>query len=148
MHFSVRPPACKSIDMTTGDKDSLRCQPCAPEPEDGIAMRHALVDVTIIGHGPILSNAHGLSAIGPHALSSPPSMTPAQRAIHNLIHFPCHPDCTMCVATGPPNAHHRESLANERVSPLLVADDCRLKTTGGVVLQTVPVLKLYPYRVF
>ena len=134
--------------MNMDDKDDTLCQPCAPEPEDEVDLRHAVVDDPIVGHGPILSDANGLGAIQPHALSSPPSMTPAQRALHNITHLPFHPGCPICVATRRPNAHHRRSHENERVIPLLVADYCFLKTTGDVVLQTVLVLRLYPYRLF
>ena len=125
-------------------EDESLCQPCAVQGGDGedVDLKEALFDDPIIGSGHTLCDSNGLGALEPRALASPPSMTPAARANHNLTHLPYHPGCPLCVATRRPNAHHRRSHEGDRVIPLLVADDCFIKATGDVVIQTVVVLRL------
>ena len=121
------------------------CQECEPVEED-VNLKDALFDDPIIGHGQTLLDEHGPGALEPLPLATPPTMTPAQRAKHNLTHLPYHPGCPICVATRRPNTHHQRSHENERTIPLLVADYCFVKTSGDVALQTIPVLRLYPCK--
>ena len=100
--------------------DDLLCGVCS---DDGdVDLKHALFDDPIVGRGPTLLDKHGLGALEPRELSTPPTMTPAQRAKHNLTHLPFHPGCPICMATRRPNTHHRKSHEHEKVIPLLVAD--------------------------
>ena len=115
------------------------CQPCAPDEED-VDLKPALFQDPIVGHGPVLFDENGCGALDHKPLSTHPSMTPLQRAMHNLTHLPFHPGCPMCVATRRSNTQHRRSHDNERTVPLLAADYCVIKTTGDVLLQTVAVL--------
>ena len=41
---------------------------------------------------------NGPGALEPKPLSTPPDMTPAQRAKHNLLHLPMHLGCPICRA--------------------------------------------------
>ena len=79
---------------------------------------------------------------------SPPTMTPLQRAIHNLTHQPPHPGCAICRANRSPNMKHGPSHEHERTIPLLVGDYCFLRSIADEHLLTCLVLRLYPYRIF
>lgn len=130
-----------------GDEDNV-CKPCAPDGEEDVDLSSALLGDPIVGHGPTLLDANGHGALKPIARSPPPTMTPAEKAKHNLTRLPFHPRCPICVATRRPNAHHRRPHEQERTIPLLVADDCFVKTAGGVVMQTCVALRLYPYKLY
>ena len=102
--------------------DSL-CQPCAADEDDvDVDLRQALFKDPIVGNGHVLLDENGPGALEPRALSTPPSMTPAQKAKHNLTHLPYHAGCPICVATRRHNSHHLKSHEQERNIPLLVAD--------------------------
>ena len=102
----------------------------------------------IVGIDKTLLDENGLGALEPKGLATPPSMTPAERAKHNLTHLPFHPGCPICLATRRPNSQHRRTNEHERVIPLLVADYCFVKSSGDENLQTVLVLRLYPYKLY
>ena len=134
--------------MLTSDESPL-CQECEPPEDDvDVDLKQALFNDPIVGEGQTLLDENGPGAIQPKPLATPPSMTPLERAIHNLTHLPYHPGCPICVSTRRPNSHHRNSHEHLRTIPLLVADYCFVKTTGDVKLQTILVLRLYPYRLF
>ena len=83
---------CGTENLLCGDDgtETLLCGVCADEDID---LKQALFDDPIVGRGPTLLDEHGLGALEPRELSSPPTMTPAQRAKHNLTHLPFHPGC-------------------------------------------------------
>ena len=72
--------------------------------EEEIDLKDALFSDPIVGVEAVAISEHGPGALTPRPLSTPPSMTPAQRAIHNLTHLPYHPGCPICAATRRPNS--------------------------------------------
>ena len=136
--------------MTEGE--APLCQPCEPEEvlldDDSVDLGQAMFDEPIIGVEQVTLDKNGPGAIAPMPLASPNPMTPAELARHNLTHLPYHPACPICASTRRPNDHHRRSLENERVIPLLVADYCFVKTSGDARNQTIVVLRLYPYKLY
>ena len=118
------------------------------EEEEAVDLKDALFSDPIVGTEQVLQDEHGPGAIAARLLPSPPSFTPAQWARHCLTHLPFHPGCPICVACRRPNSHHRQTHECERVIPLLVADYCYVKSTGDEQLQTVLVMRLYPYKIY
>ena len=90
----------------------------------------------------------GPGALAARPLTSPKSMTPLQRAIHDLTHLPYDPGCGICVSTRRPNVHHRSLTASERTIPLLVGDYCFPKHSDDDNSLTVLVMRVYPYKLF
>ena len=118
------------------------------EEEEAVDLKDALFTDPIVGTEQILKDEHGPGALQPRPLPTPPTFTPAQWARHCLTHLPFHSGCPICVACRRPNTHHRQTREAERVIPLLVADYCYVRSTGESELQTVLVMRLYPYKVF
>ena len=118
------------------------------EEEEIVDMKTALPSDPITGVEQILLDEHGPGALEARPLSSPPTMTPAQRAKHNLTHLPYHPGCAICVATRRPNTMHMRSHEDSRVIPLLVADYCFRRFAGDTSTVPTLVMRLYPYKLF
>ena len=111
-------------------------------------LKDAMCHDPIVGVEQVVETEHGPGAREALALPSPPTVTPAQGAAHCLTNLPFHPGCPICVACRRPNTHHRQAHESERVIPLLVADYCYVKATGGETLQTMLVMRVYPYKRF
>ena len=120
--------------------------PTVQEEEEDIDMRLALESDPIVGTDLVISGANGPGALTPKPLSTPHSMTPRERAIHNLTRLPCHPGCVICAATRRANTMHLTSHEYLRVVPLLVADYCFMKSIDEDEIQPVLVMRLYPYK--
>ena len=71
----------------------------------------------------------------------------AQWATHCLTHLPYCSSCPIRVAARRPNTHHRVSSESDIVIPLLVDDDCFVKSSNDDTHITILVPKLYPYNV-
>ena len=57
----------------------------------------------------------GPGALEPKPLSTPPDMTPTQKAKHDLLHLPMHLGCLICRARKTPNTYHFQSNESERL---------------------------------
>ena len=64
---------------------------------------------------------------------------------HNLTHIPYRTWCKYCIMSRRPNDPHR-SKATKRTVPLLVGDYCFLRNSSDEILQTVLVVRVYPFR--
>ena len=60
----------------------------------------------------ILHDGENAAALPPRQLRSPTTMTPAQKAIHDLTHMPPDPGCAICRSTRAPNMKHPQSHAH------------------------------------
>ena len=116
------------------------------EPE--VDVKQAVLGYPIVGHGVVLLDENGPGARPATPLTSPKPMTPAEKEIHDLTHLPFHPACPYCVMARRPNTQHRRSHEGDRTVPLLVADYGYVRDSEDVVLATVLVIRLYPYRMF
>ena len=111
------------------------------EDKEEIVNLDAVADKHIIGvEQPDAGHRHATP------LPSPPEMTPAQRAIHNLTHQPPHRGCPICAASRTPNVKHGPTDENSRTIPLLVEDYCYLRLALDTFLATCSLMRLYPYR--
>ena len=66
-------------------------------------------------------------------LPTPPSMTLAERAQHNITHLPPHRGCPICAANRTPNTAHSPSHEHERTIPLLVVNYCFLRSIHDIL---------------
>ena len=108
--------------------------------------RMAVMGEPIVGVDKVVyddSTGHGALAARP--LSSPKTMSAAQRAIHDLTHLPYDPGCEVCVSTRRPNTPHLSMKLSDRVIPLLVGDYCFPKHSGDSEGLTTLVIQVYPY---
>jgi hypothetical protein len=109
--------------------------------------RMAVMGEPIVGVDKVVyddSTGHGALAARP--LSSPKTMSAAQRAIHDLTHLPYDPGCEVCVSTRRPNTPHLSMKLSDRVIPLLVGDYCFPKHSGDSEGLTTLVINVYPYK--
>ena len=89
----------------------------------------------------------GEAARVPRPLPEPDEPTAAQRAQHNLTHWPYKNWCEHCVRSRRPNSQHRHSpSASTRTLPVFVADYCFLRDARDEDLTTVFVGRVYPSR--
>ena len=128
------------------DEDHQHSKPLQEEEEEEVDMKLALLDEPIVGVEQVLHDANGPGALKPRALPSPKPMTAIQKAIHDLSHLPHDPACPICAAGRGLNLPHQVSNEHLRIIPLLVADYCFITFAGDSSLQTVLVMRLYPYR--
>ena len=130
------------------DQDNFDfCRPCVEE--EDVNFDDALLGEPIVGAEQVVLDEHGPGALEPTPLASPTSLTPSQMAKHCLTHLPYCASCPICVAAKRPNTQHRRTNDEERVIPLLVADYCFVRSSGvGNPMQTILVMRLYPYRLF
>ena len=141
----VRPPAAP--DPGGSGSDSAPGPAIADDPEE-VDMRKALLSEPIVGVDKVLVDENGPGARQPTPLPSPRPMTHAQKVLHDLTHLPYDRGCPICVSTRRPNDHHHRAHEELRVIPFLVADYCFMKFAGDQDLQTVLVMRLYPYKLF
>ena len=90
--------------------------------EQDVDLKLALPSEPIVGIEKVILDHQGPGAITPRALPTPPSMTPAQWAVHNLTHLPYHPGCPIRAATRRPNSAHVSTHEHLWVVPFLVAN--------------------------
>ena len=116
----------------------------------GAARDHGNVDEETVDFKHVLPDQERIMQDTPQPIPvrSPTAMTAAQKAIHDLTHMPPDQGCSICRSTRAPNLGHSATREHERTSPLLVGDDCFLKSFTETVLATCLVLRLYPYRIF
>ena len=76
----------------------------------------------IVGKEAATISEDGPGAIAAKGFPSPPSMTSAQKAIHDLTHLPYHPACEECVSTRRPNSQNRNTHDETITIPLLAGD--------------------------
>ena len=114
--------------------------------EEEVDMRQALRDEPIIGVEQVIHDENGPGALKPRPLPTPKAMTAAQKAVHDMSHLPHDPGCPICASSRGLNLPHQPSHEHLRVIPLLVADYCFVRFLGDSILQTVLVMRLYPYR--
>ena len=89
----------------------------------------------------------GNCARRPRGLPEPFSPSAAERARHNLTHWPYRSWCEHCVRSRRPNSrHHFSPSSSERTVPVLVADYCYLRDSRDEDLAEVFVGRLYPSR--
>ena len=113
-----------------------------------VNMKHVVKDAQPIGVEGVLHDSRGPGALQAVPMPSPPTMSPAEKAKHDLTHLPPHPGCAICRSTRAPNLGHPRSHEHLRVIPLLVGDYCFLKNALEKTLATCLVLRLYPYGIF
>ena len=118
--------------------------------DDGtsVDLKDALFSDPIVGVERVNVTEHGPGALEARPLTTPPAMTPAEKAKHDLTHLPFHPGCAICAATRRPNSMHLQSHEHLRVVPLLVADYCFMKFADDQCQQPILVMRLYPYKLF
>ena len=87
-----------------------------------VDMKHVANDTPLVGVEGVLHDDKGPGAREAVPMPSPPAMTPAQKAKHDLTHLPPHPGCEICRSTRAPNLGHPQSHEHLRVIPLLVGD--------------------------
>ena len=94
-----------------------------------------------------VSGDNGEAARVPRPLPEPDEPTAAQRAQHNLTHWPYKSWCEHCVRSRRPNSQHRHSpSASTRTLPVFVADYCFLRDARDEDLTTIFVGRVYPSR--
>ena len=83
----------------------------------------------------------------PVGVPDPPSPHPAERARHNLTHWPHRSWCEHCVLARRPNSKHVFSPSSSyRTIPVFVGDYCDLRDSRDEDSVTVFVGRLYPSR--
>ena len=91
---------------------------------------------------------HKTDSHEPAVLRSPKSMTAAEKAKHDVTHLPPHEGCAICRPTRSPNLWQTATNEALKTIPLLVGDDCFLKTYAEKYLAACLVLRVYPYKTF
>ena len=81
-------------------------------------------------------------------LPEPRAPTAAERARHNLNHWPYRSWCEHCVACRRPNTAHKTSHPSDCTVPVFVADYCYLRDSRDEDIATCLVGRLYPSRTF
>ena len=109
---SVSPPP-DPVDGDGGEPHSR--EPHVIDDPEQVDMEKALLSEPIVGVDKIILDEHGPGALPATPLPSPRSMTPAQKAIHDLTHLPYHSGCPICVSTRRPNSGHYKSHEHIRV---------------------------------
>ena len=102
--------------------------------EEDVDPKMAMMGEPIVGMDRVVydeSTGHG--ALPARPLTSPKSMSAAQRAIHDLTHLPYDPACEICVSSRRPNTPHRSLKMSDRVIPLLVGDYCFPKHSDDTI---------------
>ena len=117
------------------------------ETEEVMGKENVVFGDPIVGKEATTISEDGPGAIAAKGLPSPPSMTPAQKATHDLTHLPYHPACEECVSTRRPNSHHQRVRDDTRTIPLLVGDYGFPRDHRDQECSTVLVLKLYPHKI-
>ena len=114
---------------------------------EGAAAKEEIVDLSQADSKDVIADAEQQDGNGhlSQPLPTPPSMTPAERAQHNISHLPPHRGCPICAANRTPNSPHGQSHEHERLIPLLVGDYCFLRSIQEKHLLTCLVMRLYPY---
>ena len=118
------------------------------EGEEEVNLKEALFSDPIVGVERVTLTEHGAGAIEARPLPTPPTMTAAEKAKHDLTHLPFHPGCPICASTRRPNSMHMQAHEHLRVVPLLVADYCFMKFADEQCLQPILVMRLYPYKLY
>ena len=117
--------------------------------EEEVDPKMAMLGEPIVGiERVVYDDATGSGAIPARPLSSPKSMSAAERAVHDLTHLPYHPGCEVCTSCRRPNSHHRTVAEAERQVPLIVGDYCFPKHTEDSDPLTLLVMRVYPYKLF
>ena len=117
--------------------------------EEEVDPKMAMLGEPIVGiERVVYDDATGSGAIPARPLSSPKSMSAAERAVHDLTHLPYHPGCEVCTSCRRPNSHHKTVANAERKVPLLVGDYCFPKHTEDSDPLTLLVMRVYPYKLF
>ena len=111
-------PASSSTDVAGSGHQNASTMVDEPE----VNLKDALFSDPIVGIDRVTASEHGPGALPARPLPTPPSMTPAEKAIHDITHLPFHPGCPICASTRRPNTIHPQSHEHLRVVPLLVAD--------------------------
>ena len=89
----------------------------------------------------------GQCARRPKGIPEPYAPSAAERALHNLTHWPYRSWCEHCLRSRRPNASHTFSpSSSDRSVPVLVADYCYLRDSRDEDLAEVFVGRLYPSR--
>ena len=109
----------------------------------------ALMSEPIVGIEKVVyDDATGSGAIPARPLTSPKSMSAAQRAVHDITHMPYHPGCEICESCRRPNTQHRSLKSSERTVPLMVGDYAFPKHSEDSEPMTVLVIRVFPYKRF
>ena len=80
-----------------GDSPSPQSNPI-PEDSEEVDFKHVLSEAAVVGVE-VLHDEKGPGARAAKPMPSPPTMTPAQKEIHDLTHMPPHPGCSICRPT-------------------------------------------------
>ena len=142
-------PQTPSASIPPGDADSDDRGEVAhaqEEEEEEIDTKQAMTADPIVGTQLVAQDEHGPGALTPRGLSSPPPMTPAERAVHNPTHLPYHLGCPIRAATRRTNSMHLRSHEHLRVVPLLGTYYCFIRFIDGQTVQPILVMRLYPYK--
>ena len=144
MFSPVRPradPSSSSKDGASQPSEEVRDRETAQQEEEEANLEHAISTKDVI------PGAEQQESPLATPLPTPPTMTAAERAQHNLHHLPPHRGCPICAANRTPNTAHFQSHEHERTIPLLVGDYCFLRSIIDKPLITCLVMRLYPYRI-
>lgn len=152
--------------------DDFLCQPCSTrfnlvcpvrprrndaETEQGVEGWENLRDgpvealegaeIEVVGTDDELDVESGECVRRARGLPEPFSPSAAERARHNLTHWPYRSWCEHCVRSRRPNSgHHYSPSSSERTVPVLVADYCYLRDSRDEDLAEVFVGRLYPSK--
>ena len=117
--------------------------------DEEVDPKMALMSEPIVGIEKVVyDDATGSGAIPARPLTSPKSMSAAQRAVHDITHMPYHPGCEICVSCRRPNTQHRSLKSSERTVPLMVGDYAFPKHSEDSEPMTVLVIRVFPYKLF
>lgn len=133
---------CCPIGATLDDQQRL-----VGADEEDVDPKMAVMGEPIIGMDRVVyDDDTGPGALAARPLTSPKSMTAAQRATHDLSHLHYEPGCEICVSTRRPNTRHLSLKMTDRVIPLLVGDYCFPKHVEDSDAITTLVIRYYPYK--
>ena len=117
--------------------------------DEEVDPKMALMSEPIVGIEKVVyDEATGSGAIPARPLTSPKSMSAAQRAVHDITHMPYHPGCEICVSCRRPNTQHRSHKLSERTVPLMVGDYAFPKHSEDSGPMTVLVIHVFPTNCF
>ena len=142
IHYPASPPPTTPDDSGGGGGGAD--VPGSDLHDEDVDLSLALPNDPIVGVEHVLRDEQGPGAREARPLPSPPSMTPAQKAKHDLTHLPPHLGCAICRSTRSPNLQHGPSHEHERIIPLLVGAYCFLRRADESSLLTCLVMRLYP----
>ena len=97
----------------------------------------------IVGAALFSADEHGPLSHRRNTVGIPRQMTPAERAKPNLAHVRYHPGCPVRASIRRPDTPHVAQHEHLRVVPMLVANNCFMKSCDEAGVQPISVMRLY-----